>query len=254
MAAITEAASSTSVIDRRSALPAWAQVVRDLRQTIARGMQAGDRLPSENALSARYGVSRITIRQALSALEDEGAIERRQGSGTFVSESNPHVTHDLTISEPWRARFEREGHSAGSTQIAAGTAALPSGARKGMGLDAATKVTLLRRVHVVDGTPIGVVDSWVSLAAAPGIDAEPLLNGSLTDTLRERYGITFSKAEGWMSVEELRSEDAQILESPAGTSAFVVEEILRDGGGRALAFSVTRWRGSGVRFRFATEF
>lgn len=216
--------------------------------------QPGDRLPSENQLSALYGVSRITIRQALTALEDEGAIERRQGSGTFVSESNPHVTHDLTISEPWRARFEREGHSAGSTQVDAEPAAIPYGARKGMGLDAATKLVQLRRVHVVDGVPIGLVDSWVSLAAAPGIDEEPLLNGSLTDTLRERYGIGFSKAEGWMSVGEIRSEDAALLGSPEGTAAFVVEELLRDTQGRGLAFSVTRWRGSGVRFRFSTEF
>lgn len=246
--------SVSTLVDRRSALPVWAQVVRDLRQTIARGMVPGERLPSENALSVRYGVSRITIRQALSALEEEGAIERRQGSGTFVSETNPHVTHDLTISEPWKARFEREGHSAGSTQVEAGPTPLPPDACKGLGLDALDKFARLRRVHIVDGTPIGLVDSWVSLAAAPGIDEEPLLNGSLTETLRHRYGITFSKAEGWMSVEELRSEDAEILESPVGTSAFVVEEILRDAGGRGLAFSITRWRGSSVRFRFATKF
>ena len=252
---LTDADTLGRTVDRGLALPVWAQVARDLRRTIAQEMTAGDQLPSENELTKVYGVSRITIRQALAKLEEEGAIERRQGRGTFIAESRAHVSHDLTIAEPWRLRFEREGHSSGSVQVAVNDdGRVRASVRKSLSVEPNAKIVRLRRVHEVDGIRIGLVDSWVPEGVAPGIGDQPLDQGSLTTTLRGRYGINFSKAEGWMTVGELSTEESELLGCPPGTGAFVVDEVLRDANGRPLAYSVTRWWGPGVRFRFATQF
>lgn len=240
-------------VDRGLPLPAWAQVAKDLRREVAEELAPGDRLPSENELTHVYDVSRITIRQALASLEEEGVVERRQGRGTFVSDRSPLVTHDLAIAEQWRSRFEREGHTAFSREVSQEASPLPPAGRRMLAVGDDLVSPRLRRVHIVDGQPIGLVDSWVIERKAPGVGAEPLLGGSLTETLRERYGLHFSKAEGWMSVSEVGTEDAELLACPSGTPVFVVEELLRDDEGAVLAYSVTRWRGSGVRFRFATD-
>lgn len=72
------------------AVPLYYQLGSVLREKILSGQSApGDRLPTEAELSTEYGVSRITVRQALSALEDEGLIRREAGRGTFVSEHRP---------------------------------------------------------------------------------------------------------------------------------------------------------------------
>src|SRR5919108_4439174 len=69
----------------------------ELRQRIDQGkLPAGARLPSEPDLAAELGVSRATLREALRALEDEGLLRRRQGSGTFVAD-HPRMANSLDV-------------------------------------------------------------------------------------------------------------------------------------------------------------
>src|SRR5262245_37445381 len=76
---------STAFVSKR--IPLYYQLENLLREKILSGVFApGDRIPTESDLIRQYGVSRITVRQALSALAGEGLIERRQGRGTFVTE------------------------------------------------------------------------------------------------------------------------------------------------------------------------
>ena len=65
----------------------YSKLMEDLREKMVSGeIQAGDRLPSENELSAQYQVSRQTVRKALSVLQNEGYIYAEHGRGTFCSE------------------------------------------------------------------------------------------------------------------------------------------------------------------------
>jgi GntR family transcriptional regulator len=70
---------------RRGDGPAWAQIEAQLAERIeSGGLQAGERLPPERALAQSFGVSRMTVRQALDALARRGMLERGVGRGTFV--------------------------------------------------------------------------------------------------------------------------------------------------------------------------
>src|SRR3990170_8084009 len=111
-------ATMATVVDRRSPLPAWAQVERNLRYVIDQGLEVGSQLPTENEMAAIYGVSRITIRQALSALADSDYVERRQGTGTFVVDRPRLVQHDFGLMTPWRDRFRAAGEEAESVHLA----------------------------------------------------------------------------------------------------------------------------------------
>jgi GntR family transcriptional regulator len=72
-------------IDKRSKLPAYAQLANILRNSISQGeYPPGGRLPAEAALAKMHGVSTMTARQAVSVLEDEGLVLRAQGKGTYV--------------------------------------------------------------------------------------------------------------------------------------------------------------------------
>ena len=72
-------------IDRRSRLPAYAQLANILRSSISRGeYPPGERLPAEATIAKVHGVSTMTARQAVSVLEEEGLVSRAQGKGTYV--------------------------------------------------------------------------------------------------------------------------------------------------------------------------
>ena len=69
-----------------SHVPKYAQIADIFRQRIARGIWAqGLRLPANEDLAAEFGVSRVTIRQAVDLLARDGIIEARQGRGTFIT-------------------------------------------------------------------------------------------------------------------------------------------------------------------------
>lgn len=77
--------SADKKINKRSPLPAYAQLANILRASISRGeYPPGGRLPAESALAKAYEVSAMTARQAVSVLEAESLVRRAQGKGTFV--------------------------------------------------------------------------------------------------------------------------------------------------------------------------
>lgn len=80
-------------------LPLYRRVVDALREEIARGaLGVGERLPSEDALCRRFGVSRHTVREALRILRDEGLIASRQGAGTTVLRRAADALYSYSVS------------------------------------------------------------------------------------------------------------------------------------------------------------
>src|SRR5512133_2060820 len=79
-------------VDRKNQEKLYIQVMRILVDEIANGTwRVGDRIPSEDDLSARCGVSKITVRQALTNLAADGYLVKVQGKGTFVAGNRPIV-------------------------------------------------------------------------------------------------------------------------------------------------------------------
>src|SRR3954468_16884412 len=85
--------------------PAHAQIELALETAIERGrLSPGDRLPAERELAGRYGVSRMTLRQALGALEQRGRLVRNKGryGGTFVAEAKLELAGTSALSDQLR--------------------------------------------------------------------------------------------------------------------------------------------------------
>jgi GntR family transcriptional regulator len=95
-------------LHKRSASPLFLQMVSALRRRIESGIwAAGSQIPSLEELASEFGVARATARQAITALETEGMIWRKQGKGTFVSEDFKdkrwlNVSTDLNEVLHWR--------------------------------------------------------------------------------------------------------------------------------------------------------
>ena len=83
---------SAKAIQRGSVIPLYYQLETSLKKRIMSGeFRPNQLLPGETALAEEYGVSRITVRQALSSLVDNGIVVRMRGKGTFVSDKLPPV-------------------------------------------------------------------------------------------------------------------------------------------------------------------
>lgn len=206
-------------------------------------------LPSERELVERYGVSRMTVRQAIAGLVKSGRLYRVQGAGTYVAEHTISKTLELTsFTEDMQARGLR---AASLVLIAEQVAA---GARIGQQLQVSPveKVYRIRRIRLADGQPMCLETVHIPARLAPGMLDHPL-DGSLYDTLAQRYGIKLAEAEQTIRPSVVDEAEAALLNVPPLSPALLVSRLGRDVRGQLIEQAVSLYRGDRYDIRFTVR-
>ena len=227
---------------KNSLVPMHYQVEQDMRERIMTGVwQAGQMLPGEMELCALYGVSRTTLRQAISVLVDEGLIVRERGRGSFIRSSM--VTAGARGLTSFTGELATLGMKAGarllSRQVIAATTELAQRLRVEVG----TPLIVLKRVRYANESPIGIQVAHLPLARFPELEHVDLANASLYRYLEERYRVVVAEAEEIFRSISITGEDAHILHVPEGQSGFAVERLTFDGSSEPFEFVTSVLRG-----------
>ena len=158
--------------------PKYLRIHGALRDRITSGQwPPGIPLPAQRDLADEFGVSIMTLRQALQLLADDGLIDTRHGSGTFVAS---RYAYHLGHLRSFAADLAGQGAEISTRLLAADTIAPPEavGARLGLGiglgLGAASQVLRLRRLRLADGRPVIVQTSYLPSGLAAGLDPDDL--------------------------------------------------------------------------------
>ncbi|GGM36055.1 GntR family transcriptional regulator [Promicromonospora citrea] len=150
-----------------------ASIAKDLRAAIRSGTYTpGDRLPSEAALMATYGVARMTARHGLSMLKDEGLTVTRHGSGVFVRAFEP-IIRDTTGAPADDSTVTAEIDETGAgltvrTLAVTAEADAPEKVRTALGLAEGDKVTVRERLHLRERKPVLFATSYLPASIAAG--------------------------------------------------------------------------------------
>jgi GntR family transcriptional regulator len=155
----------------------------------------GERMPTESALAAEFGVNRLTIRQALAQLRQIGAIDIRQGSGTYVSIPPPPIleipiepANQLVDTGSVHASIKSISHNVTETPL--GYKADPDQrAARHLGLDA-VHLARLDTLSDSDGDPFAVNSYWLDGRRFSGLATAWIPDATLAAVVREVYGIT----------------------------------------------------------------
>lgn len=214
----------------------------DLRTRLDAGEWGpGTRLPSETELAARYGVARMTIRQAVGALASEGAIVRRQGLGTFAADRRPTRSTDLLLS--FTEEMHRQGLEVETRLISGAVEEPPEDARSALGLGQSAAAVSIRRVRLVDGCPIIVQHSWLPCARFAGlVDADPLLVGSLYAMLEARYGVRITRAKQAFTAAAANEADALALGMDPGEPVLRIVRTTYDSSNLVVEYAMSAMR------------
>jgi GntR family transcriptional regulator len=231
------------MIVRQPGITAHAQIEDWLADAIAAGqLRPGDRLPTEHDLAAWLGVSRMTLRHALSELSQRGLVTRTvgRGGGTFVAE--PKLEQDLTTLAGFSEQLRRHGKVAGARVLAATRIAASPAAAAALELAEGAAVHDVRRIRLADGKPIVIEHSQFPAALFPDL-LDCRLDGSLYELLADNYGQRPYRARESLEPVVAGVREAEALEVEEGAPLMLVERTAYSLGGQPLEYARDRFRG-----------
>lgn len=243
----------TTRVDRASHLPLYVQLEQALLHTIgAQGLVPGDRLPTEADIAVTYGVSRQTIRQALSRLVADGHVERVQGLGSFVAKPRP--THQSLLTS-FTENMRAQGYTPERRLLRSETVRTPTGLFDEPGFTS-QRCQFVLRLLLADLQPIGVSQTWLPVDALGGrldlFTADVLESGSLYELLQgPDIGMQLHSGTETVRAERATEEQAELLECSPGDPTLVVRRSSRTRTGRAVEWTVMTF--AAVRYEYSVE-
>ncbi|TDE39306.1 GntR family transcriptional regulator [Nonomuraea mesophila] len=220
---------------------------RALAELIEARMAPHDSLPSERELMQQYGVSRMTVRQAIDGLVRDGRVYRVQGAGTFVADSGK-ITKSLTFSsfsEDIRARRMKPG---GRLLLLESEPAEIDVARD-LFLEPGTPVVHITRLRTADGEPMCLENAWVPEHLVPDLAARGHVE-SLYDVL-EAAGAAPEHADQTISATVVNRGQAELLGVPNSFPALRVSRVTHDARGRAVERAISLYRADRYDYRLS---
>jgi len=218
--------------------PKFRALVDDLRRKIE-AMPVGAAVPSERALAAETGVSRMTARRALDELTREGRLVREVGRGSFVARPAVSLPLHLTgFTEDMASRGMRAGSRV--LRLIEEPADVVTAEQLGLAVGAA--VIRLDRVRLADERPMAIERATLDATVVPGLTRVDFTDRSLYSELEHRYGVLFDTGEQTIRAAIVQPQDAAELDAELGSA--VLEFVRVSGyGGRVVERTVSTYPG-----------
>lgn len=245
--------AGTGEPDRLAPTALHTQISDAIRAGIARGQwQVGGRLPAEPELATMLGVSRGTVRRALSTLIDEGLLVQTPGRGTFVAAQPARPQADAQLSGI-AEDFARQGLRIQTTVLRAEVAVPPVAFSAALHVLADEPVVCLTRVRLAHGAPVALLNNFVRADLAPGLEGADLENRTLFEILETDYGLELATARRDFAAVAATPELAERLAVEVGSPVLRLSQVVHLADGRPVEASEIWTAGDRVRVSVLLE-
>ena len=233
--------------------PLWVQAADSIRDRIASGdLRAGSRLPPERELCQLLGISRVTLRKALQALVEDGALASSHGRGWYVSGGGVDTRNEWPNSlESFTETANRMGLEPSSLVLRAETKAATLDEAEELGVAPGTPLFHLERVRLLDDVPIAVDVTRLPAALAPSLESVDFATASFYEALAAA-GVEPLRADATIEAREATGAVAESLGLDAGKPVLVMRQVAVDKHEHPLFVSTITY--AGERYRLRTHF
>jgi GntR family transcriptional regulator len=228
-------------------LPRYYQLKEIIRERIRSGeWPAGSLIPSERELCERYGISRMTARQSITELVNEGLLYREQGKGTYVG--RPKIAQQLLrltgFTEDMRARDQRPG----AKVLAAEMWPADEETAERLRVKVGQPVFRLRRLRLADAEPLALETSCISFIGCERLLGDDLERNSLYQLLDATYDVPPLEAEQELEADLAGDEEARLLEVAVGTPVLRTRRVTATRRNQPIEYATSVYRGDKYRF------
>lgn len=230
------------MIDHNSSVPMYIQLANHLSEAICQGeYRSGDKLPSENSLCKEFGVSRITVRQALNLLVQQDLAFSVHGKGTFIK--TPAINHELNKIVSFSRVLQQKGLN-GHTLIHSFEQNISSTEPHPY---FGNEVTSLSLLGYASKSPVVYYRSFFRPDLGQrmweaAIDAEKSGAAFSTYDLYSRIGVPLSRVDQTISAINATTELEHILELPRGIALITLESVYYSIDGTPLEHKIGYYR------------
>ena len=223
------------------------QVKAHLKERILEGDFEEGRIPAESDLATDLGVSRTTVRDALARLEQEGAIYRRQGSGTFVNEPGLQIKSRLEDIWSYEEVLRDHGYTPSVELLDTDTVAADATIASDLAIAAGAPLFVMSKLFLEDDVPVVLTYNRVPVEylTHPGADGEKPIYEFLEKHSDKRLAYYVSD----IIPVALSHEHADLLGVPPGTPAICFEETGFDQDNDPVVHATSYFRDDLLRFR-----
>lgn len=236
------------MLDLQNPSPLYAQLKKLLLERIVDGVYSpGEELPAEKEIEAEFGVSRITVRRALSDLAAAGYLTRHQGRRSVVA--NPKITHNLATIGGLGSDLAAQGFVVRSDVLFHERRPAPDRIASMFGLPKGHAVLCERRVIYANETPLVLGASFHNVAENVEFTRQEVEGGYVLTLLKSKYGVKFSRLERTTEAVVATAEEAELLSVDAGATLLKVSLRLFAAGPKPVSFVQARYRGDRYQYR-----
>lgn len=207
----------------------------------------GDRLPTEMELQKRFGVSRITVRNAVDELALKGLVVRKPALGTFIAK--PKIEQELRRLTGFVEDMEAIGleASANVVKIESVTADLHVATR--LGLSPGTKLTYIERVRLGNKEPLSLDCTWLPAHIGERVVHEDLKSKPIFSLLEDQYGIPLGEADYVIEACLASKHVAKHLLIPQGSPVLLIERTTYARNGTPIDYEKLHYKGDRMRWQ-----
>lgn len=199
------------VVDKNSPVPLYYQLKENILKFIEdEKLQPGSPIPSEHSLIANFGVSRTTVRQALSELVNEGVLETQRGRGTFLAKTEINLK-SLEVQTSFNPQIIAKGMTPSTKVIDLRVETPAREVQKMLKLNDDEKVVYVNRLRLADDNPVALVASYHPYPLCEKMLTSDFENTSLYDILNSSEDSYVTKLTRRITAIKANRQDANLL-------------------------------------------
>jgi GntR family transcriptional regulator len=236
-------------------LPIYYQIKQTIKGWIVnKEFGPGNKIPSENELADRFNVSRLTVRQAISQLTQEGFLNSRRGEGTFVT-SNEDLINSFSLET---TGFMDELFSTQLSKVTTKWATLskmvaPKPVKEKLQLEMGDEeVVQIKRVRLLRGRPFTYTINYLPVEIGARVNEKDLYRRRLLEILERDLKVEFTEAVQTIEASFADQEVAEKLEVASGSPILFVEKIMYSKQHKPIELFQSSYRGD--LFKFIVRF
>jgi GntR family transcriptional regulator len=240
----------SSLLNKDSYIPYYLQIYNDLKNRIdSMVYKPGAMLPSENELVEEFDVTRVTVRNAMKKLKDEGKIRTEKGKGSFVN--YPKIVQNLDKIYSIGRDFDKEGYKLQDEKIEIFKELPNCAVREHLQLEADEAVICIKIVRGLEGIPVVCQMSYLPVNIVPEVKLSDLKASTIYRVLEMKYDIKLMKAKEYLDPIVADEYYSDILDVDVNTPLFMTERITYGDFEKPVEYRKCVIRSD--KFRFAVE-